>query len=346
MVAITQAVRRKVRLIVFDEPTASLGRHEVEQLFIVMCELKARGIGIVYITHRLAELPRIADRVSVLRDAAMVGTRRMDRTQLSELTRMMLGRDLADMFPEKRNTPGETVLTVRGLSRPGAFEDISFDLRAGEILGLAGLVGAGRTEIVRALFGADKATGRCELLGRALRRSPRRCKSAGVGMIPEGRKLDGNITGLSVAQNLNIGLLGRLSGPMAFLSPRRMRKQAARMAEQMRIVPPDPSRSIDQLSGGNQQKVVVGRWLALTPRVFIFDEPTQGIDVGTKAQMYRLIMDLACGGRGVILISSEFIELVNLADRVLVVREGRLTDELSAPGLDEDDLFTACGRKD
>jgi len=346
MVAIAQAIRRDVRLLVFDEPTASLGQHEVEQLFIVMCELKSKGIGIVYITHRLAELGKIADRVSVLRDGRMVGTRRMSKTQLPELTRMMLGRELAEMFPQKRNTPGPVVLKVRNLTRPGAFEDVSFDLRAGEILGIAGLVGSGRTEIVRALFGADKAAGRCELRGREIRRSPRRCKAAGIGMIPEGRKVDGNITGLTVAQNLNIGLLDRLSGAMALLTPRRMRNQAAIMTEQMRIVPPDPSRSIDQLSGGNQQKVIVGRWLALTPDVFIFDEPTQGIDVGTKAQMYRLIMELACEGRGVILISSEFIELVNLADRILVVREGRLTGELSAGDLDEDAVFEACGSRD
>ena len=342
LVEIAGAVRRKVRLLVFDEPTASLGSRDVEKLFKVIGELRSQGLAMVYISHRLAELPRIADRVSVLRDGQMVGTRRMERTRLSELTRMMLGRELAEMFPQKRNTPGQVVLRVRNLTRPGAFEDISFDLRTGEILGIAGLVGSGRTEIVRALFGADKAAGRCELHGRDIRRSPRRCKAAGIGMIPEGRKLDGNITGLTVAQNLNIGLLDRLSGPMAFLSPRRMRDQAARMTDQMRIVPPDPSRSINQLSGGNQQKVVVGRWLALTPDVFIFDEPTQGIDVGTKAQMYRLIMQLACEGRGMILISSEFIELVNLADRILVVREGRLTDELPAPGLDEDAVFQAC----
>lgn len=345
MVAIAQAVRRDARVLVFDEPTASLGAQEAEQLFIVMCELKSRGIGIVYISHRLAELPRIADRVSVLRDGCMVGTRAMEDTKLSELTRLMLGRELAEFFPARTNTPGEVLLRVEGLQPASAVEPVSFELRGGEILGLAGLVGAGRTEIVRALIGADPAVGQVTLRGRPVRRTPRAAKAAGIGMIPQGRKTDGAITGLTVAQNLTIGLLDRLAGPAGLLGPGRIRRHARGTIERMHVVPPDPRREIDQLSGGNQQKVIVGRWVALGPDVYIFDEPTQGIDVGTKAQIYRLLVELAGEGKGVILISSELIELAELADRVLVIREGAVAAELPGEGLDEDALFAACAER-
>jgi ABC-type sugar transport system ATPase subunit len=235
---------------------------------------------------------------------------------------------------------------VQGLTHPGAFHDISFELREGEILGIAGLVGSGRTEIVRAIFGAGKAGGRCELEGKGiLRRSPRRCKALGIGMIQEDRHRDSVIPGLSVSVNLGIGVLGRLSGAVGFLSPHRIKKNASAMIERMRVVPPDPDREIQLLSGGNQQKVMVGRWLCLDPKVIIFDEPTHGIDVGTKAQVYKLIMDLACERRGIILISSEFIEIVNLADRILVIREGRLVRELPGRETDVDALFAECVKK-
>jgi ABC-type sugar transport system ATPase subunit len=258
----------------------------------------------------------------------------------------MLGRRLAEVFPEKRNRPGAPLLRVQGLSRPGAFEDISFELREGEILGLAGLVGSGRTEIARAILGAGKAAGRCELAGRELPRcSPRRVMAAGLGMIQEDRKHDGTIAGLTVAQNLGISVLDRLSGALGFLQPRRLREYAARGIERFRVVPPSPSKEIQLLSGGNQQKVILARSLACDPRVLIFDEPTQGIDVGTKAQIYGMMMDLACEGKGIVLISSEFIELAELCDRLLVIRDGRLAKELPGPGTDVDTLFSECLRE-
>jgi ABC-type sugar transport system ATPase subunit len=343
LVEIAHALRKDVRVLVFDEPTAALGREDVERLFEVIRELRAKGLGIVYISHRLAELPEIADRVTVLRDGKVVGTRAIAECKVSDLSRMMLGRKLTEMFPARRNQPGEILLKVEGLTRPGVFEDISFELRAGEILGIAGLVGSGRTEIARAIYGADRARGRCLLEGRELpRRSPRHSKALGIGMIPEDRKRDGAIPGLSVTQNLEIGMLDRLARGLGFLSPRRMRAAARGLIERMRVVPPDPDKEIQLLSGGNQQKVVVGRCLSLGPRVLIFDEPTQGVDVGTKAEMYRLMVDMAAEGRGIILISSEFIELVELADRILVVRDGRLVRELPGPGTDVDTLFAAC----
>jgi len=343
LVEIAHAIRKDVRVLVFDEPTASLGSEDVERLFEVIHDLKAKGIGAVYISHRLAELPHVADRVTVLRDGKVVGTREMRDCKVSDLSRMMLGRSLGEVFPKKRNVPGKRLVKVEGLTRSGVFHDISFELREGEILGIAGLVGSGRTEIVRAIFGANKAHGQCELEGKEiLRRSPRRSRALGIGMIQEDRNRDGIIPGRSVSVNLGIGILERLSSPMGFLSARRMRKNASAMIERMRVVPPDPDKEIQLLSGGNQQKVMVGRWLALDPKVIIFDEPTHGIDVGTKAQVYGLIMDLACEGRGIILISSEFVELVNLADRILVIREGRLVRELQGPETDVDALFAEC----
>jgi len=346
LVEIAHAIRKDVRLLVFDEPTASLGADDVERLFEVIRGLKARGIGIVYISHRLAELPLIADRVTVLRDGKMVGTRPMADCRISDLSHMMLGRPLTEMFPPKRNTPGETILKVEGLSRPGMFHDITFELRAGEILGIAGLVGSGRTEIARAVFGAERAAGRCTLEGRVFaRRSPRRSMAHGIGMMQEDRKRDGIITGSSVALNVGASVLDRLSAMGVFLDPRRIRANARRMIDRLGIRPPDPARAIQTLSGGNQQKVVLGRWLSRDPKVLILDEPTQGIDVGTKAQMYRLMMDLAAAGKGIILISSEFFELVNLADRILVIRDGRIVREMPGPGTDVDALFAACVRK-
>jgi ribose transport system ATP-binding protein len=347
LVEIAGAVRRNVKLLVFDEPTASLGSEDIDKLFQVIKDLRYKGLAIVYISHRLGELPRIADRVTVLRDGKVAGTKSISECEISDLTRMMLGHDLGEIFPEKKNRPGKTVLKVNGLSSPGVFENISFELRAGEILGIAGLVGSGRTEIVRAIFGADKASGKVEFRGKPIPiRSPHKCRSLGIGMVPENRKLEGNITGRPVCENLNISILDRLSGAFGFQSPRRLANSAQGMIERMSVDPPDLKMEIQSLSGGNQQKVVVGRWLAVDSNVIIFDEPTQGIDVGTKAQMYRLIMDLACEGKAIILISSELIEITKLADRILVIRNGRLIREIPGTETDEDELFAECARKD
>jgi ABC-type sugar transport system ATPase subunit len=347
LVEIAGAVRRNVKLLVFDEPTASLGSEDIEKLFQVIKELRDKGLAIVYISHRLGELPLIADRVTVLRDGKVVGTKSISECEISDLTRMMLGHELGEIFPEKTNQPGKTILKINDLSSPGVFENISFELRSGEILGIAGLVGSGRTEIVRAIFGVSKACGIVEFQGKSMiRRSPYLCCNLGIGMIPENRKLEGNITGRPVCENLNISILVQLSGAFGFQRPQRLANKAQYMIERMSIEPPEPKMEIQSLSGGNQQKVVVGRWLAADSKVIIFDEPTQGIDVGTKAQMYRLIMDLACEGKAIILISSELIEITKLADRILIIRNGRLAGEMAGREIDEDELFAECAGKD
>ena len=346
LVEIAGAVRRNVKLLVFDEPTASLGREDAEKLFEVIRDLKSRGLGIVYISHRLAELPVIADRVTVLRDGRKVGSKAIGDCPVSEMSRMMLGHVLSEMFPEKTNAPGECILKVRRLTRKGSFENINFDLRAGEVLGIAGLLGSGRTEIARALFGADRASGTVEFQGRSLvNRNPQICCASGIGMVSEDRKRQGNITGRSVAENLNISILDRLAGLLGFQSPRLLARQAQIVIDRLKINPPKAGLNVQQLSGGNQQKVIVGRWLAVNPDVIIFDEPTQGIDIGTKSQIYELIIKLASEGKGVILISSELIEVAKLADRILIVRDGRLAGEMEGPMDDVDLLFDACTQK-
>ena len=346
LVEIAASVRRNVKLLVFDEPTASLGREDTEKLFEVIRDLKANGLAIIYISHRLAELAAIADRVTVLRDGKKVGTKAIDECPVSEMSRMMLGHVLSEVFPEKTNKPDRCILKVRGLTRKASSEAISFDLRAGEVLGIAGLLGSGRTEIARALFGADRASGKVEFRGRPLtRRNPRICCLGGIGMVSEDRKRQGNITGRSISENLNISILERLSGFLGFQSRRRLTAQAQSMIERLKINPAKPAMNIQQLSGGNQQKVIVGRWLALNPEVIIFDEPTQGIDIATKSQIYELIIKLACEGKGIILICSELIELAKLADRILVIRDGRLAAEMQGPIDDVDLLFDACAQK-
>ena len=343
MVAIAQAIRRDVRLLILDEPTASLGQTEVEQLFIVLCELKSRGLGMIYISHRLAELDRLCDRVTVLRDAKVVATRPIKQTSVREVTEMMLGRRLETLFPPRQSRPGDVIFRVRALTRPGEFEDVSFDLRAGEILGIAGLVGAGRTELAFGIYGEDRCEGTVELADRALtRRRPDRSVAAGLAMAPENRKTDGAILMRPVRENLTASILGRLSGPLAWLGSRRVNTRAGQMVERMQIQPRDPRRLIEHLSGGNQQKTVIGRLLATDARVLVFDEPTQGIDVGTRAQIYQLIAQLADQGRGIIVIASEPMELVGLADRILVMAHGRITHAVRPDEVDEDRLVGLC----
>jgi ABC-type sugar transport system ATPase subunit len=342
MVEIAAAVRRKVKLIVFDEPTACLASGDVEKLFGVIKDLCKRGLGVIYISHRIAELPVIADRVTVLRDAKVVGTKEISDCDVAELTRMMLGHELAEVFGAKTNKPGEVILKVKQLRRSGVFEDISFELREGEILGIAGLVGSGRTEIARAIFGVDKADGTVELGDTVLeKRSPPLSRNFGIAMVPENRKTEGNIGQRTVSENINITILDRLSGRLGFLRPKDCTSQANRMIERMNIEPADPRKKIENLSGGNQQKVIISRWLVAESKVIIFDEPTQGIDVGTKAQLYKLIMELACKGHAIILISSEMLEIAKLADRILIIQNGHMVKELNGPLDDETELLDA-----
>jgi ABC-type sugar transport system ATPase subunit len=343
LVEIARAIRREAKVLVFDEPTASLGSEDTAKILAVIKDLRSRGLAIIYISHRLGEIPRIADRVTALRDSRLVDTKQISDCSVSDMTSMMLGMELTEVFPAKVSAPGRILLEVQNLTG-GAVRNVSFQVRAGEVVGLAGLVGSGRSEIARAIIGADRARGIVKLEGRKLnRRTPQICGHLGLWMVPEDRKRLGHVGQLSIQQNLNLSILEKLTGIAFYISPAKERRQAEVMIRLMQIEPPRADLPVSQLSGGNQQKVVLGRTLAAEPKVIIFDEPTKGVDVGTKAQIYKLITDLARKGCGVVLISSELIEVSELSHRILIVRDGQIVREFgTGQVVNEESLYRAC----
>ena len=329
LVEIARALAFEARLIVMDEPTAALTAGEVARLFDVIRDLRARGIAVIVISHRLDEIFAIADRVVVLRDGRHVGSRPIAGLDRAELIRMMVGRDLADEYPRRTTAPGRVRLAISGLSRGGAVRDVSFQVRAGEILGLAGLVGSGRTEALRLLFGADhRESGEITLDGRRLDiRSPRDAIAAGIGLLTEDRKLQGLILGHSVRENFGLPNLARFSRA-GLIDGRRERQAFDRHVAGLRIKAAGPETPARNLSGGNQQKVVLAKWLERNCEVLFFDEPTRGIDVGARHEIYLLMNDLVARGKAIVMVSSELPEVLGLADRILVMHDGRITGEL------------------
>ncbi len=330
LVEIAKALALEARLLVMDEPTAALTAHEVERLFAVIRDLKAQGMAIVYISHRLDEVFAIADRVTVLRDGRNVGERPIGALTRREMIEMMVGRELQDEFPPRVPNPGPVRLEVRGLRRGRDVRDVSFDVRRGEIVGLAGLIGAGRTETARLVFGADRReSGDIRLDGRPLDiRSPRDAIDAGIGLLTEDRKLQGLVLAHPVRENFALPNLGRFSR-LGFVRGRQERAEFAEAAGRLAIKFAGPEQPAGHLSGGNQQKVVLAKWLARRCEVLIFDEPTRGIDAGAKYEIYQLLNDLAAQGKAVVMISSELPELIGIADRILVMHEGRITGEIA-----------------
>ncbi|MCD6351037.1 MAG: sugar ABC transporter ATP-binding protein [Armatimonadetes bacterium] len=330
MVEIAKALSRHARFLVMDEPTASLSEAEAARLFDLLGTLREQGVGIAYISHRLEEVMEIGDRVTVLRDGQRVASKPVADTNLAELVRLMVGREIKQVYPPRQATPGEELLRVEHLSRPPHLHDISFTLRAGEILGLAGLVGAGRTELVRALFGADLGvSGQVSIAEQpVVVRSPQQAVEAGLALLPEDRKRDGLALGLPVRANITLANLASVlkAGLISFAAERQV---AGELAARVDVRAASLDQPVRSLSGGNQQKVVVAKWLLTRARVFFFDEPTQGIDVAAKAEVYRLLDQLAQQGAGIIFISSYLPELLALSDRVLVMCRGRVTGELS-----------------
>ncbi|MCE7869057.1 sugar ABC transporter ATP-binding protein [bacterium CPR1] len=328
MLEIARALYARAEVLIMDEPTAALSDKEAGQLFAAIARLKARGTGIIYISHRMEEVYRLSDRITVLRDGASLGTSPLAEITPEEVVRRMVGRELGELAPPQRAAPGEVVLKVEGLTRQPAVRNVSFEVRAGEVVGLAGLVGAGRTEIARLIAGADACqSGRIELARTPVRMtSPRQAISLGVGLVPEERKSQGLVLGLGVAENLALASLTTLArGP--FLVASRLTELAARFISELRIRTPSPAQPVGTLSGGNQQKVVMGKWLARDTRLLILDEPTRGVDVGAKAELYRVIEEQLQRQAAVLLISSELPELLRLSDRVLVISQGRLVAE-------------------
>jgi ribose transport system ATP-binding protein len=329
-------------ILVMDEPTSSLTSREVTQLFSLIDRLTSRGVSIVYITHRLDEVFRIGRRITVMRDGRRVTTTPIDQVTVTELVRMMANRDLSEHFPKVRVAPGPELLRVEALTVEGVLADISFSLRAGEVLGISGLLGAGRTELARVVAGADRFDrGRLLVDGTATRfRHPGDAIARGIGLLPEDRKAQGLVPGLNVARNIALPH-GRRLAPLGVLSRRCEADMAAPISEELRVKA-TPTQAVRLLSGGNQQKVVLGKWLAGAGRIFIFDEPTRGVDVGAKVEIYNLMNRLTARGAGIIMISSELPELLGMSDRILVMHRGRIHAEIAAADATEERVLSAA----
>jgi ribose transport system ATP-binding protein len=330
------------RILVMDEPTSALTSREVAQLFGLIERLAARGVAIVYITHRLDEVFRIGHRITVLRDGRHVTTRAVGDVTVPELVRLMANRDLTEHFPKIRTPRGPELLRVEHVSRRGTLSDVSVSLYAGEVVGIAGLLGAGRTELARVIFGADRHDqGRVLVDGRAVRfRGPADAIACGIGLLPEDRKAQGLVAGLTVPRNIALPH-GRRLARLGVL-PRRSEAAMARPIVDELRVKATATQPVRLLSGGNQQKVVLGKWLAGNVRIFIFDEPTRGIDVGSKVEIYNLMNRLTARGAGIIMISSELPELLGMSDRILVMHHGRMQAELAGADATEERVLSAA----
>ena len=347
LVEIAKALSFDARVLVMDEPTAALTTVEVLRLFDVISTLRERGAAVLFISHRLEEVFACCQRVTVMRDGAFVSTAPIGEVTVDSLIRSMVGRELTALFPKSEIEPGEVVLDVAGLSRQGVFADVSFTVRAGEIVALAGLVGAGRTEVARAVFGIDRRTsGTVALHGKPLPNGdPQAAMAAGIALVPEDRRQQGLVMDLGIDRNVALASLRRLRR-FGLIRRAAERRLATTWAGRLQLKYGALRNDVSTLSGGNQQKVVLAKWLAREPVLLIVDEPTRGIDVGTKAEVHRILDDLARRGTAILMISSELPEVLGMADRVLVLREGRLTAELTRAeadtGFDADTIMRAA----
>ena len=336
MVEIARAIKAHVSVLALDEPTSSLSESDSVQLFDIVGQFRKAGVALIYVSHRLPEILQLADRIAVLRDGKLVAVRNSKDTTESELVSLMVGRDLARRFDHDTHTQPQVVMRVEGLTSDKV-RDVSFDLHKGEVLGLAGLVGAGRTDLAKAIFGADKVyKGKVYVNGKAVAlKSPQHAIKAGIGFTPEDRKKEALVLGRSVRENITLVVLRGISR-LSFVGRRIERGTVSDLIESLRIKTPTAEQEVRKLSGGNQQKVVLARWLARKPDVLILDEPTRGVDVGAKAEIYRLIHDLAREGVGVLFISSELPEVLGVCDRIIVMQNGHLTGEMPARGATEE----------
>jgi ribose transport system ATP-binding protein len=341
VVEIAKAMSYEPAVLMLDEPTSALAQHETDHLFTLLRTLASQGVVLLYVTHRLQELPRIADSVTVLRDGRLVGT--VTDASPSNLVRMMFGEVIQQVRPADLVAAREPVMQVRGLSRSGAFEQVSFTLHRGEILGIAGLLGSGRTELLRALFGADRAdAGEVEIGGSVVRpASPGQMKRLGVALAPEKRKEEGLIQILSTRTNMCLASLEKVAR-RGIVTRSRELDVVRRRIEEASIKVPDPEAAVSSLSGGNQQKVVLGKWLATEPAVMLLDEPTRGIDVRAKQQIFRIMWDLSRKGIASLVVSSELEELLDVCHRILVMNKGRITGEVDPATARLENLFAAC----
>jgi len=330
MTEIAKALSQNARIIAMDEPTSALAEREVEHLFKIARSLKEEGVAIIFVSHRLEEVFQIADRITVLRDGKYVGTKKVEETNRDEVITMMVGREIKEKIPKRPAKIGEEILRVEGLTRRGVFSDISFSLHKGEVLGLAGLVGSGRTEIARAIFGADPLdAGSIYLEGKEVHiRSPQDAIRLGIGLLTEDRKRYGLVLQMSVRENTTLANLIEVAR-RGFINFSQERAVAKRFVEELSIKTPSIEQIARNLSGGTQQKLVLAKWLFTKSKVLIFDEPTRGIDVGAKVEIYELMNQLVERGVGIIMISSELPEVLGMSDRILVIHEGKMAGELT-----------------
>jgi ribose transport system ATP-binding protein len=343
MVEIAKALSLDAKLLIMDEPTSALTDTEIKQLFTVIRRLKARGVAVVFISHHMDEVFQICDRGTVLRDGEYIATVDLAGLTEDDIIRLMVGRNLDQQYPKLPAKRGEEALRVEGLNRAGVLHDINFSTYTGEILGIAGLVGAGRTELMHAVFGADPIdSGQIVIFGKeTVVKSPQAAIRAGMGLLPEDRKQQGLVLMLSVLHNMSMASLDKLTSRL-FLRKADERQQANGFVDKLRIMTPGVNQQVQFLSGGNQQKVVLAKWLASQSKILIFDEPTRGIDVGAKVEVYNLMNSLVESGVAVIMVSSEMPELLGMSDRILVMHEGRLTAELSREEATEEKILAAA----
>jgi ribose transport system ATP-binding protein len=342
LVEIARALSRHAQIVVMDEPTSALSPEEVDRLFAVIEQLRGRGVGLIYVSHKLDEIYRIADRVTVVRDGRHVATTEVRKTVPHELVTWMVGRELRDLYPKTPAQPGQTLLEAREVSGSG-IQDLNLVVRAGEIVGLFGLMGAGINTVGRILFGAsDRAGGYVTIDGETITpNSPSDAMSKGMGLLTESRKEDGLVLTMSVKDNMTLASLARFA-TMSWMHPREEVREASKFVRQLAIKTPSLRQRARLLSGGNQQKVLMARWLMRDPKVLILSEPTRGIDVGSKAEIYRLIDEMAGRGLGILFMSTEIPEILGIADRILVMREGRITAEFSRHEATQEKLVAAA----
>lgn len=346
MAEIAKAVSYNSKIIVFDEPTSSLNDEEAEQLFKIIAMLKKRGCGIIYISHKMAEILRISDEVTVMRDGKKIETRAADKLTTDEIIRLMVGRELTNRYPKKTNKIGNVLLEVRNLtSKYSNLNNVSFDAKKGEIIGIAGLDGSGRTELLETLFGvAAKSSGTIRLNGVEVKnRNTREAIKNGFALLTEERRATGIFGILGIRDNTTVSSLDNYK-KWIFLSKNKMKKSTDWCIESMRVKTPSQETKISTLSGGNQQKVILGRWLLTEPTVLLLDEPTRGIDVGAKYEIYQLITELASKGKTVIMVSSEMPELLGVCDRILVMSDGRLAGELEAKTATQEEIMSLAAK--
>ena len=332
-VEIAKAVSHDAKVIIFDEPTSSLSDSEVEALFKIMEGLREKGVAMIYISHKMDEIKRIADDVTIMRDGTYIGTWPAKDLSIDDIIARMVGRELTNIYPDKDRTPGEVVMEVKGLSsiHEKSFQDVSFNLRKGEILGFGGLVGAQRTELMEGLFGIrNLASGEIKIHGKTVKiKSPKDAMNAGIGMITEDRRGNGIFGCLSIKDNVGVSVYNKFLTAGFILNHKEINKVVDDSIEKLRIKTPNMQEHISNLSGGNQQKVIVSRWLANDPDILIMDEPTRGIDVGAKHEIYEIMTDLAKQGKAIIMISSEMAELLGMSDRIYVMCNGKLRGEIT-----------------